>query len=113
VKFEIHELLFFPHQLSTNPGEGHQRPTYLFVLISLKVIVLQLLLLGVNFASFFDCFFPFAFRFDCYEGCIVCVTFAYASLVFIHTKKIISKDKHCVVLIIIRTQTIKDIFMID
>ena len=70
-------------------------------------------LLGAEVAFLFDCFFSFVFRFDCYEGCIVCVTFAYASLVFIHTKKIISKDKNCVVLIIIHTQTIKDIFVID
>jgi hypothetical protein len=49
----------------------------------------------VKFVFFFDCFFSFVFRFDYYEGCIVCVIFAYASLVLIHTKKIISKDKHC------------------
>ena len=113
MKFEIHAFLFFPHQLSTNPGEGHQRPTDLFMLISVEVIVLQLFLLGVKFVFLFNRFFSFAFRFDFYKGCIVCVTFAYASLVSIHTEKIINKDKHFVVLIIIHTQTIKDIFMID
>jgi hypothetical protein len=78
-----------------------------------RSFVLQLLFLGVKFAFFFDCFFSFIFRFDCYEGCIVYVTFAYASLVFIHTKKIIGKDNHYVVSIIIHSQTIKDIFLID
>jgi hypothetical protein len=50
VKLETHALLFSSLQLSKNPGEGHQRPTDLFILISVKVIVLQLLLLGVKFA---------------------------------------------------------------
>ena len=114
MKFETHALFFSPHQLSKNHGEGHQRPTDLFIPILVKVIVLQLFLLGVKFDfPFFDCFFSFSFHFDCYEGCIVCVTFSYASLVFIHTKKTISKDKHGVVLIIIYMQTIEDIFMID
>jgi hypothetical protein len=67
VKFETHALFFSPRQLSKNPGEGHQRPTDLFVLISVKVIVLQLFLLGVKFVFLFDCFFSFAFRLDCYE----------------------------------------------
>jgi hypothetical protein len=67
VKLETHALFFSPHQLSKNPGEGHQRPTDLFISISVKVIVLQLFLLGVKFVFLFDCFFSFAFRFDCNE----------------------------------------------
>ena len=58
MKFETYALLSSPHQLSKNPGEGHQRPTDLFISISVKVIVLQLLLLGVEFAFlFFDRYF--------------------------------------------------------
>jgi hypothetical protein len=83
---------FLSHQLSKNPGEGHQRPTNLFILISVKIIVLQLFLLGVKFVFLFDCFSFFRFFvLIATKGCIVCVTFACARLVFIHTKKIISK----------------------
>jgi hypothetical protein len=83
VKFETHALFFSPHQLSKNPGEGHQRPTDLFVLFSVKVVVLQLLLLGVKFVFLFDCFFFFRFFvLIATKGCIVCVTFACARLVF-------------------------------
>ena len=92
MKFETHALFFSPHQLSKNPGEGHQRPIDLFILISVKVTVLQHLLLGVKFVFLFDCssFFRF-FVSIATKGCIVCVTFACASLVFIHTRKMISK----------------------
>jgi hypothetical protein len=90
--------------------KGLQPP---FVLISVKIIVLQLLLLGVKFAFSLIVSFFFVFRFDCYEGCIVCVIFAYASLVFIHTKKIISKDKHCDCVDHHPYANNKDILMID
>jgi hypothetical protein len=67
VKFEIHAFFSSPHQLSKNHGEGHQRPRDLLILISVKIIVLQLFLLGVKFVFLFDCLFSFSFRFDCNE----------------------------------------------
>jgi hypothetical protein len=83
VKFETRALFFSPHQLSKNPGEGHQRPTDLFISISIKVIVLQLLLLGVKFVFLFDCFFFFRFFIlIATKGCIVCVNFACAKFGF-------------------------------
>jgi hypothetical protein len=91
VKFETHALFFSPHQLSKNPGEGHQRRTDLFITISVKFIVLQLLLLGVKFVFSLIVSFLLLFVLIAMKGCIVCVTFASASLVFIHIRKIIRK----------------------
>ena len=106
-------IVFLFSSIEQNPGEGHQRSTDLYILSSNEITRSSTLVFGLK--VFFSLIVSFLslFRFDCYEGCIVCVIFAYASLVLIHTKKIISKDKHCVVLIVIHTQTIKDIFTID
>jgi hypothetical protein len=56
--------------------------------------------------------FLLLFRFDCNEGCIVCMNFACASLIFIRIKDNY-QDEHYVELIIIHMQTIKGIFMFD
>jgi hypothetical protein len=87
VKFETHALSFSPHQLSKNPGEGHQRPTDLFILILVKIIVLQLFLLGVKFVFSLIVSFLSLFVLIATKGCIVCMTFACASLIFIHTRR--------------------------
>jgi hypothetical protein len=51
------------------------------------------LVFGCEACFFFDCFFCF-FVLNTTKG-VLFVCFAYASLVFFHTKKLISKDKHC------------------
>jgi hypothetical protein len=73
--------------MNRNPGESHQRPTDLFISILVKIIVLQLFILGVNFVFSLIYSFLLLFVLIATKGCIVCMTFACASLIFIHTKR--------------------------
>jgi hypothetical protein len=87
-------LRFLLLSAAQNLGESHQRPIELPHSALGQDPYSSFLLFGCEACLSYWSFLSFFFRVEYYEGCIVCV-FAYASLVVIHTKELISKDQHC------------------
>jgi hypothetical protein len=87
-------LCFLLLSATQNLGESHQRPIEPPTLLWVKILILHFCFLGVKLVFPLVVSFVFFPRVEYYEGCIVCVL-AYASLVVIHTKELISKDQHC------------------
>jgi hypothetical protein len=83
-------LCFLLFSAVQNLGESHQRPIEPPHSALGQDPYSSFLLFGCEACFSFGHFFHFFFRVENYEGCTVCV-FAFASLVAIHTKKLISK----------------------
>jgi hypothetical protein len=86
-------LRFLLLSAAQNLGESHQRPIEPPHSALGQDPYSSFLLFGCEACFSFGHFFRF-FVSNTTKGVIVCV-FAYASLVAIHTKKLISKDQHC------------------